>query len=222
MVMRVIAEDLKDLIRSGKKYKRSKGQVIQSTEDQRNINYIDSGYIKRYMIANDGSLGVQVVFGPHDIFPATFAFKNIFQQDISHSSEVFYYEAMTDCVIYAIGIDRLLDELKKRPDLYKDLYLETGKRLYSTLNGLENLTLKSSYKRVAHQIYYFAYLFGETTKRGIKILLPLTHQDIADILSLTRETVSMSMVELKKKKLIIPGRNTVVPNMEKLKDEAYN
>jgi CRP-like cAMP-binding protein len=98
----------------------------------------------------------------------------------------------------------------------------SGKRLHSTLHGLENLTLKSSYFRVAHELLYMAQRFGEQTEKGVKILIPLTHQDLADILSLTRETVSTCMVQLREKGLITTNRNIVVKDLGKLEKEAYS
>jgi CRP-like cAMP-binding protein len=63
--------------------------------------------------------------------------------------------------------------------------------------------------------------FGQKGVSGIKISVPLTHQDIGDILSLTRETVSTSMVQLRKKNLIKTNKSILVPNIEALRDEAY-
>lgn len=221
MVEHLVSEELQDLLRHGRKFQRSKGQVLQTTTDQKNFNFLTKGYIKRYLISNEGTLGVEVIYGPGDIFPITLAFKGIFKHDINEGPEVFYYEAMTEVTLYAIDIRTLTDTVKQNPRLYRELFLECGKRLHSTLHGLENLTLKNSYKRVAHQIHYLAYRFGEKKLGGIKIAVPLTHQDIADILSLTRETVSMCMVQLRDQKLIVPGRHILVPNPKKLQDEAH-
>jgi hypothetical protein len=72
---------------SGRKYKLSKGQIIQSTDDRRVFNYLVTGYVKRYLITNDGSLGVQVIYGPGDVFPITLAFSVLFDQTINESPE---------------------------------------------------------------------------------------------------------------------------------------
>lgn len=211
-----------EYLRRGRKYNLTKKQIIQSTEDRQVVNLIESGYVKRYMISNDGSLGVQVIYGPGDIFPLTLVFRGLFNQHIYDGPEVYYYEAMSDTEIYTVDLSDLLKETEKNPDIYKDLFSEAGKRLHSTLNGLENVQLRSSYKRVAHQLAYFGRQFGRKTEAGIEINLPLTHEDIANILSATRETISTCMIRLRKKGLIKTEKNIVIPSMKALEEEAYS
>jgi len=206
----------------GRRFKLSKGQIIQSTDDRRVFNYVTKGYVKRYLISNEGNLGVQVIYGPGDVFPITLAFSILFDQEINESPETYYYESMTEVEIYTINEQDLKDKVEADPSLYRDLMAVAGKRLHSTLHGLENLTLKTSYYRVAHELLYIAQRFSEPTGSGAKILLPLTHQDLADILSLTRETVSTCIVQLREKGLIKTGKNIIVADMKKLEEEAYS
>jgi CRP-like cAMP-binding protein len=217
-----ISEKLKSMMLEGRKFKLAKGQIIQSTDDRRVFNYISSGYVKRYLIGNDGTLGVQVIYGPGDVFPITLAFSVLFDQAINESPETYYYETMTEAEIYTINEQVLEEKVAADPSLYRDLMSVAGKRLHSTLHGLENLTLKTSYFRVAHELLYIAERFGEKDGKNVKILIPLTHQDLADILSLTRETVSTCMVQLREKSLITTAKNIIVKDMEKLEEEAYS
>lgn len=220
--MLTTSADLRDLLHHGRHYKLPKGQIIQSTEDRRVFNLIESGYVKRYLIANDGSLGVQVMYGPGDVFPITLAFSAIFDQKINESPETYYYEAVTPMEMFTVDEATLKLAVEKDPKLYKSLLAIAGKRLHSTLHGLENLTLSNSYRRVAHELLYLAMRFGEEKDEGTRIIVPLTHQDLADILSLTRETVSTCMVQLRDKKLITTNKNIVIKDMKKLEEEAYS
>jgi CRP-like cAMP-binding protein len=215
-------KQLQDLVKTGRLYKLQKGQINQSTEDRPVFNMIVSGYIKRYLISNDGGLGVQVVYGPGDMFPITLAYKMLYDQDLNEGPEVYYYEAMTDVQLYTVQDSVLSDAVKNNPSLYRDLMAVAGKRLGSTLNGLENLTLRSSYRRIAHQLLYLGEQYGKKTDAGTEVMMPLTHQDLADILSLTRETISTGIIKLRKKGLIKTGKAICIPDMEKLKEEAYN
>jgi CRP-like cAMP-binding protein len=217
-----VSDKLRAVMLRSERLKLPKGHILQSTEDARYFNLLVSGYTKRYLINNDGSMRTQVVYGPGDFFPITLSFSLLFDQGISESPEVYYYETMTNAVIYRLGALQAKDEITNDLQLYKDLLAVSGKRLHSTLHGLENLTLANSYHRVAHELSYMAERFGKTEGEAIKIGIPLTHQDIADILSLTRETVSTNMIQLRKKGLIKTGRGgIIVPNLEKLKAEAY-
>lgn len=216
------SDEFTELLLKGRTYKIPKGQIIQSTDDRRVFNFLKSGYVKRYLISNDGTYGVQVVYGPGDMFPITLAFSAVFNHEINESPETYYYEAMTDVELFTIDETTLKEAVEASPRLYKDLFAICGVRLHSTLHGLENLTLSNSYHRVAHEIVYLAKKFGEKTSEGTRIRVQLTHQDLADILSLTRETVSTAMVQLRKNKLITTNKNIVVPDMEKLEEEAHD
>jgi CRP-like cAMP-binding protein len=217
-----ISPELGPLLLKGRHYNVPKGQIIQSTEYRRVFNFVAGGYIKRYLISNDGSYGVQVIYGPGDFFPITLAYSSVFDLSINEGPEIYYYEAITNAEIYTIDEAVLKEAVLANPLLYKDLFSIAGKRIHSTLHGLENLTLSNSYHRVAHEVLYMAKKFGEKKSQGTKILVPLTHQDLADLLSLTRETVSAAMVQLRKKKLIITDKNIIVPDMAKLEEEAHH
>lgn len=186
------------------------------------LNLVTKGYVKRYLISNEGNYGVQVIYGPGDIFPITLAYSALFNRNINEGPETYYYEAMTEVELHTIDELDMVEQIEQNPILYRDLFAISGNRLHSTLHGLENLTLKTSYQRVAHELLYLAKNFGDKKAAGTVIAVPMTHQDIADILSLTRETVSTAMVQLRKKKLITTGKSIVVPDLEKLADEAFN
>jgi CRP-like cAMP-binding protein len=213
---------LQKILKSGKKEHIPKGHVLQTTDNQRRFMMLGGGFVKRYMITNNGTLSTEVIYGTNDIFPLTTLYKAIFGLDINDSPETYYYETIVKSVIYSVEIDEMLDHIKREPIIYKSLFLEAGTRLHSTLNGLESMSLPTSYQKLAHELLYLAERFGEKTPWGTKITVPLTHQDLADILSLTRETVSNNMVRLRKDGFIKTGRNIVVPDIKKLQQEAFS
>jgi CRP-like cAMP-binding protein len=209
-------------LKNGKSTLVRKAQIVQSSDDTQLPRLVTKGYVKRYLIANDGSLGVQSIYGVGDIFSLTQLFKILLNQNIYPGPETYYYETMSEAEIYSLDIDFFVEAIKSDPALYKDLFSQSGRRLRSNIYRLENLTLSSSYKRVAHQLAFLARDYGQEVKEGICIKIPLTHLDIANILSITRETVSISIAQLRKNKLIKTGRNIIVPDLEKLEDEAHS
>ena len=219
----VFSEELKRVFYdNGKKSLYRKDQIVQSTDDTLLLRLITKGFIKRYLIANDGSLGVQSIYGPGDIFSLTYAFKILLNQSIYAGPEVYYYETMSDVELYTLDNEILHSKMKENPLLYKDFFSQAGRRLESNIHRLENLTLQNSYKRVAHQLAYLARDFGEKTSTGICINVPLTHLDIANVLSITRETVSISVAQLRSNGLIKTGKKIVVPDLDKLEEEAHS
>lgn len=222
MIKNIDDKALYELLKNGRRNKLDKKQILQTSDNQQVINLVVSGFVKRYLILNDGSIGVQITYGRGDVFPLTVVYKSLFDQKLYDGPVTFYYETMTECEIYSIDASVLLEAAQKNPKIYSDLLQEAGVHLESCVQRLENLSLKSSYNRVAHQLLFFAKNYGEPKPGGIKLLIPLTHQDLADILSLTRETVTNSIIKLRDEGLIKGSRNIVVVDTEKLQAAAFN
>jgi CRP-like cAMP-binding protein len=222
MASNIRSAKIHGLIKNGVRAKYSKGQIIQSTERQKTMNFITKGYVKRYLISNSGNLGVEVIYGPEDFFPLTLMLDTILKLDVYEGPEVYFYEAMTETVVYATNVDDLAKLAQHDPLLYKDLLRETGRRLQTTLNSLENLALESPDKRLAHQLIYFATVFGKEMKSGIKILVPLTPQDLTDILMVNAQNIEACLNKLQGKGLIKRNKHIIVTDIDKLKEEAHN
>lgn len=217
------AEKLKALLLAGRKRSFSKGELVQSSDDaQQHLYLISAGFVKRYLIENNGTLSVQYIEGPGDIFPLTFVFSKLLNQRIYRGPEVYYYEAMSKVELYSIDGEMLIESAKKEPLLYKDLLSSAGERFESNIQLLENQGLRTAYHRVAHQLAYLAHRFGKPTPKGLKVNVPLTQQDVADILSTSRETVSLCIVKLREKGLVNTGSAFVIPNLDNLLKEAYS
>jgi CRP/FNR family transcriptional regulator, cyclic AMP receptor protein len=222
MGVKVDTARLTILIKGGRYRRLPKGQMLQTTDTNQSVCLVKKGYIKRYIITNEGTTSIQGIYGPGYIFPLTYVYKKLFEQQLYSGPETIYYQAMTNVEIYNLDGDRLVEAAEADPAIYKELLSVAGRRFHSNIQQLENLSLKDYYHRVAHQLLYFAREFGVEVPEGVCIKLPLTHQDIADVLSTSRETVSICLGLLRSKKLIKTGRQIIVPNMSNLRDEAYS
>jgi len=171
-------DKLHQLLRDGRKYSLTKQQIVQSTEDREVVNIVISGYFRKYLITNDGSLGAMILYGPEDIFPITILYKKLFDQPLYHGVETHFYEALTPAEVCTVDANELVETIKSDPSLYPDLLQEAGRHLDFCINSIENIALRSSSKRIAHMICYFARKFGSQTSEGVQIEMPLTHQSI--------------------------------------------
>ncbi|HET7528652.1 MAG TPA: hypothetical protein VFJ84_00275, partial [Candidatus Saccharimonadales bacterium] len=120
---------LHDLLRQGRRYTLGKQQIIQSTEDRQVVNIILSGYFRKYLITNDGSVGAMIIYGPQDIFPVTILYKKLFNQPLYHGIETHFYEALTPAEVCTVDADQLVEAIKSDPALYPDLLQEVGRHL---------------------------------------------------------------------------------------------
>jgi CRP/FNR family transcriptional regulator len=216
------AKDMQLLFEGAKLELIEKDEILYSSDQPARLRVIMSGFVKRYFIAHDGSLGVQAIYGPDDIFPLTIVFKELFDQEIYQGPEVYYYQAMTSLRVYTIDGSTLSQKAKLYPELHRILLENAGKRFHSNIQFLENLRLHGAYAKTAHQLAYFGHRFGKQADEGLRIQLPLTHQDIADIIGTTRETVTASIIKLRDRKLIQTDRNILILDFNQLLTEAYS
>ena len=213
---------LRALLSSGTLVKVPKGDSLPSSDSRQQVALIKSGFVKRFLITEDGSLGIQIIYGRGDFFPLTLLYKLLLDQDIYTGPEVYHYKAMTDCQLYTMRPEEFVKKVQENPRIYRDLFSEAGQHLASCIHRLENMTMPNAEKRVAHILLFYGQKYGHDETNGVKLTLNMTQQDIADILSVTRETVSAAMRELKQAKLITGSREIVIHDIQKLQDHAYS
>lgn len=214
--------NLHDLLHNGQKHVFPKNQLIQtSDQEHQELFFIVSNFVKLYSINNEGAKSIQIIYGPGDLFPLTFALSSLLGQDTYYGLETYYYEAMQEVEVVTVDMDMLNREVADTPILYRELLEEAGRRLHSNIQRLENQSLENTYKKVAHQLIFFARRFGVIESRGIKIALPLTHQDIAEVVNVARETVTRELRKLRDENAIIINDDIILPDLETLEREVH-
>lgn len=208
------------LLAEGRRLRLPKGQVVSGFEEQSKLYLLRSGYIKRYLLTKEGTKGIQVVFGPNDVFPLTPVYNSLYDLRVYSGAEQYYYESMTPIELYAISQETLREAIDENPLIYRDLFLAAGLRLNSYIHRLESMSLRVANKKVIHQLVFLAEVFGKKTDAGLTITASLTHQDLADILNLARETVSHVLGRLQEKGLIKHDKFITVTDIERLRREA--
>src|SRR3989344_3506860 len=90
------------------------------------------------------------------------------------------------------------------------------------LSTTQQLLYGNAYKRVASTFIVSAKRFGKSFKnKNVLIDIPLTHQDIANLAGITRETASISIEKLQSKGLIFrKSQKFIVKNLTNLELEA--
>lgn len=199
-----------------------KNQIFQATDHRESLTLIKRGYVKRYSITNAGNESIQSIYGPDDIFPLTWVFKTLLDQEIYAGKEVFHYETITDAIVYILNEEELKKLADKDPIIYKELLFVAGTRFRSNIHNLENMSLPNIEKRLAHQLFYYAKYYGIPTTKGVKIPIPLKQRQLGSLLDTTRETVSVNLKLLREKGLVENDTFMNVPDLSKLEQFAYS
>lgn len=122
---------------------------------------------------------------------------------IGNLTNSYYLIAQTNLHTYRAPRKDVLKFLKKNPEVLFELTKRILIGLDGILSNIEYMLCGNAYSRVTGALYLCAKRFGERVQNGkITLTLPLTHQDIANIAGISRETTSLSIKKLEKKRII--------------------
>lgn len=191
-----------------------KGETILGADDKpKGVLLLKKGYVRLYTLSPDAEELTLIIFKADDFFPMMWA--------INHTPNIYYLEAMTAVELYCAPREQFLKFIKSNSDV---LFEITGKiltRLGGILNRMEHAIFGNAQTKVASIILICAERFGVKEGENITIQLPLTHHDIANLLGMARETVSIEMEKLEKKQIIDhQGKSLIVKNIKKLEEAS--
>jgi cAMP-binding proteins - catabolite gene activator and regulatory subunit of cAMP-dependent protein kinases len=180
-----------------------KGQVILRPEDKIDyIYFIEKGYVKFYYLSQDGKELTFLIYKPGYIFPLLFAF-------LGDTTTRYYFEAYTPLTLRRAPRETFTELISTNTFLIFSLSQEVVLRWQELLNRMELLKLGTACQNVAYVVGLCAEQFGLKNGHAITIDLPLAHKDIASMVGLTRETVSLEMKKLEQMGLIEYKRGNI-------------
>lgn len=195
-------------------YRRSE-LIIRENDSPQGIYYIHKGHVRIYCVDPVGKELTFYIFKPGSYFPLLWGLGDIENQ--------YNYEAVTRTEVYRASKQNVIIFLKSNPD---ELF-QVNRRILVGLNDvlfhMKYLLFGDSYHRVTSVLLIVARRFGEKSSGDrIKVSFPFTHQDIANLAGITRESTSIVMTKLKKKRLISYSRRSlVINNLPRLLEESY-
>lgn len=175
----------------------TKGEIILVQDEIPQIGYmVKKGVVKTYNLTSQGEEKPITFDTEGEIFPIAWIFSKI-------KAAQYFYEAFTDCELYCLPKEAYTDFLKQNPDLLFatfDMFVSHYLTYQMRVNALEQS--KASAK-VLHTLHFLALRFGEDIKTDLVCIpLPLTQQDLANFMGLTRETTSVELKKLQKEGVI--------------------
>ncbi len=130
-------------------------------------------------------------------------------------------EAMEPCVtaeIERVGVDRLL--AASAPVSYQFARTLIARRR-DLENKVEQLIFKDVSSKLAELLLRLGIEHGVENKRGLILALKITHQEMANLIGSTRETVSLTLSQFKRKGFIeTEGRKVILADREGLRTMA--
>ena len=112
--------------------------------------------------------------------------------------EVFI-EAMEPSDIYALDNAAFETYLRTRPERLTSFMQRISEQVSDALTLLDDFRGRDVASRLARVLVKFSQQYGVVTDSGVRIDLPVTHQDLANMIGTARETVSRNMARFRQK-----------------------
>jgi CRP/FNR family transcriptional regulator, cyclic AMP receptor protein len=173
------------------------GNVFYMPEETGEVLFLlKKGTVQLYRLTPEGKKIVIATLGPGSLFGEM----SLIGQGM-HSTFAEAVDECKLCVMSRADVERLMRE---KPQVALRIVEALGERLVHTERQLEEVAFKSIPARLASLLLRLADEQGDETIKGY------THQDLAEMVGTYRETVTLTLSELKAEGLVETGRKRLV------------
>jgi CRP/FNR family transcriptional regulator, cyclic AMP receptor protein len=176
----------------------------------RSLFFVNGGRIKVSKVTRDGKALTLSYCGPSEVFGETCLIDGGPRSEMAEAVE----NAMLTEVERA-DFERLL---AMHPSLGSSMTKLMVTRRRELENKVEGLVFRDVTSKLAELLVKLAGEYGVDDSRGTMVALKITHQELANLIGSTRETVSLTLSTFKKRKYIVTeGRKVIISDPEGLR-----
>ena len=202
ILKRLTKEESEVLLDSLVTEKYTKGRVIFESDDPAKLIYIiREGKVKTFTITEFGEEVILLIFGQGDLF----GFSSIYGQ----GKRFVFAAAIEDTVLYGIPIKIFENTFKTNPEFAFEVFKMVGLRLCYFRKVVEDLATRNAKSRLAKILMEFVEKSGIPSLSGTFIGVALSHEDIGNIISVSRQKVTTLLNIFEKEKLIKKRRKQI-------------
>jgi CRP/FNR family transcriptional regulator, cyclic AMP receptor protein len=178
------------------------------------VYIVHSGCVRLYKSLPDGRSINLGLLGPNTVFTQ--------EIDADGLSSGTAAEALVDSTLSIVEADALADLIRRTPELATAVVHGMSKRLSDLQTLTEHLLARDTSVRLAATLLSLARGFGRPMAGGLTaITLPVTHQNLANMIGSNRVTVTRKLVELQEHGAVRSlGRNSIAVDPDRLLTHA--
>ena len=171
------------------------------------VYLLKSGRVKISKIGDDGKELTLAILEPGEIFGEVEVLEEAPRDTVA--------EVLDDAHICLIRREDFEAFLKSRPQCSFKLTKLIGFRMKQIENRIEDLVFRDAPARLAHLLLSLANSFGAEASDGRAIKTKVTHQELANLIGTTRETVSLTLGQFRQAGLIAMEKRRITILNEK-------
>jgi CRP-like cAMP-binding protein len=199
---RLSEPDLRRLEQLSEMQEYPRGEVIPGPEPRPDVIYlVKAGRVKVSAYSPDGKEQVLALLDRGDLFGDLVP---------AESPVPTRVEALDRAVVCTLQRTAFEDIIRSTPDVALKVIRILARRLRAAEQEIEDLALRDVPGRLAALLLRLAEAHGVLHDRGIRLLFRLTHQDLAQVIGSTRETVTMIMNRFQDDGLIAVEQRTLI------------
>lgn len=207
MTAQVTEDKLKEFFATGTRVSaKRKDIIVHIGRETTDVYQIEEGFVKVAGYNANGSEMNLHIYKAEEIFPVT----NLLRDRLMD----IYFVAYTDVVLRKKSKRELLEFLYDTPGAAVPI---VGQQSHIH-DGVINLHLDTAEKKVIHRLITMVDRYGEKEGDHYRISLPYTHQEFADGIGVSRETVGKILSRLESQGCIVKGRKYTIAYPDRLLD----
>lgn len=160
--------------------------ILQGNEEPKGVYFIQSGYVKAYSISQLGQQNLLLIHGANEIMPLPWALDG--PQKIG-----IFYQTMSDVTVTRTSKASLRTAMGYNSWLTEQVLRQLVNAFTVYAQRIQSLGYRLPRERVIACLLDLGTRFGKKQGQHILIDAPITHQDIADSINMTRETASRAL-----------------------------
>ena len=210
------ARILRPLVDKSKMREYKKGQIILYPGDViTSVFIVKKGAILLYDIDDSGTTKVLYILGKNSVFPLMSAL------DTPGASAAWFYEALEDTELHMIPYADFRECLHKDDGtIHRKLMQDFMDDVFELVTRINSLSNGTSLMKLSGTLKFLAKKHGKTVAgtNWSRVNFPVSHQLLANMTGLTRETITHSIGTIQKADAIHYTRNSRLSiNSKKLK-----
>ncbi|WP_455221068.1 Crp/Fnr family transcriptional regulator [Kaarinaea lacus] len=180
---------------------KKKDYIFQANRTNNTIYILTEGRVKLSRLSSLGQECIQWFCFPGEIF-------GLSENTYDHDSGL-YAQALISSSVLAIPKPELHQLLIKRPAISLAIIDQLSSRVRTLGDMLLHVTCDDAHSRLINLLQRLADIYGDASHDEIYIDMKITHQEIADMIGVCRQTVSTMMASLKRAGIVSASRKGI-------------
>ncbi|CAI6085542.1 Crp/Fnr family transcriptional regulator [Cohnella sp. JJ-181] len=204
--------DIEQLASGSHVHTLPKNSIIQTPGNEKSgLSFVIAGKLRFYKTNSAGKQYTVCILSEGGMFGEVDTF--------SLGTRGTYVETMEDSIIYTMPTEQFEQLLRKHSELSLRFLSEMSRRLREQDELAEKLVFRDLRGKVLYFLNRLSKKFSVEENGYRKIDIPLTHQELANMIGATREAVSLTLQELSNEGILVTKRKMVMIDIEKAKEE---